>query len=125
MRNIIQAMRCGGVRRLIAISASPLSDDSGDTWLFRRVLMPLTRAAFRSSYADMARMEDEMRQSDLAWTIVRPPRLTDKPRRGRYRTAWNRRVRGGFSISRADLADAILKLLTDPRSIHAAIDVGY
>jgi putative NADH-flavin reductase len=70
-------------------------------------------------------MEDEMRQSGLDWTIVRPPRLTDKPPTGRYRTALNRNVRGGYTISRADLAAAILKLLDDPASIRAAIGIGY
>jgi putative NADH-flavin reductase len=34
-------------------------------------------------------------------------------------------VRGGYTISRADLAAAILTLLDDPTSIRAAIGIGY
>jgi putative NADH-flavin reductase len=94
-------------------------------WLSRVLLMPLFRALLKSVYADMAAMEDEMRQSGLDWTIIRPPRLTSKPRTGDYRTAWDRKVRGSFTIGRADLADAILACLADPRTIHVAIDIGY
>ena len=125
MRNIIQAMRATGVRRLVAVSAAPLSSDDGDTLPSRLLLKPMMWALLRPVYADMARMEDEIRQSGLDWTIVRPPRLTDKPPTGRYRTALNRSVRGGHTISRADLAAAILKLLDDPTSIRAAIGIGY
>ena len=125
MRNIIQAMRTTGVRRLVAVSAAPLSGDDGDTLPSRLLLTPLLWALLRPVYADMARMEDEIRQSGLDWTIMRPPRLTDKPPTGRYRTALNRRVRGGYTISRADLAAAILTLLDDPTASHAAIGIGY
>jgi putative NADH-flavin reductase len=125
MRNIIQAMRATGVRRLVAVSAAPLSSDDGDTLPSRLLLKPLLWALFRPVYADMATMEDEIRQSGLDWTILRPPRLTDKPPTGRYRTALNRSVRGGRTISRADLAAAILKLLDDPTSIRAAIGIAY
>jgi putative NADH-flavin reductase len=125
MRHILQAMRATGVRRLVAVSAAPLSSDDGDTLPSRLLLTPLLWALFRPVYADMATMEDEIRQSGLDWTIVRPPRLTDKPPTGRYRTALNRSVRGGYTISRADLAAAILTLLDDPTSIRAAIGIGY
>jgi putative NADH-flavin reductase len=43
------------------------------------------------------------------WTIVVPPRLTDGPRTGHYREALDVNVRSGLSISRADVADYIVK----------------
>jgi putative NADH-flavin reductase len=70
-------------------------------------------------------MEEVIRTSGLDWTIVRPPRLTNKPPTGHYRTAINRGVRGGYTIGRADLAGAILTMLDDPASIHAAIGIAY
>src|SRR5919199_3293242 len=53
MRNIIQAMRATGVRRLVAVSAAPLSRDDGDT-LPSRLLQPLLRTLLRPVYIDMA-----------------------------------------------------------------------
>lgn len=125
MRHIIQAMRSAGVKRLVVVSAAPLSIDAGDTWPSRLLLKPLLLALFKPVYADMARMEELIRASDLDWTIIRPPRLTDKPATGRYRTAFNLSVRRGYIIGRADLASAIVKLLDDPRASRAAVGIGY
>lgn len=125
MRNIIQAMRETGARRLVAVSATPLSRDAGDTLPSRLVMKPLLWALFRPVYSDMAIMEQEIQASGLDWTILRPPRLTDKPATGRYRTALNLSVRRGNVIGRADLAGAILTLLDDPKTIHAAVGIGY
>jgi putative NADH-flavin reductase len=125
MRAIVHAMQRTGVRRLLAITASPLSDGRDDTRLSRRLFMPFARLAFGSLYADMAVMEDEMRRSGLDWTIVRPPRLTNGKPRGRYRMARGGRVRGGLTISRTDLAAAMLHLLDDPTASGVAVDVAY
>jgi putative NADH-flavin reductase len=54
-------------------------------------------------------MENVFQKSGLDWTIVRPPRLTDKPRTGKYRVLEGHLPRFGFSISRADVADFIVK----------------
>lgn len=125
MRHIIQAMRDADVRRLVAVSAAPLSIDSGDTLPSRLLLKPLLLALLKPVYDDMARMEEQIRSSGLDWTIVRPPRLTDKPLTGHYRTALNLSVRGGYTIGRADLAGAILTLLDDPSTIRAAVGIAY
>ena len=125
MRNILQAMRAAQVERLVVQSAGPLSIDEGDTTLMRLALKPLLRIILKEEYADLARMEEELRKSGLDWTIVRPVRLTDKPPTGRYRTAVNNSVRRGYSIARADLAGAMLALLTDPAASHATIGIAY
>lgn len=111
--------------RLVAVSAAPPGSDDGDTLPSRLLFKPLLRAVFGSLYADLARMEAEMRASGLDWTIVRPPRLTDKALTGQYRTAINRRVRRGYALSRAALAHALLALLDDPTAMHATVGVGY
>ena len=124
--SILEAMQKAGVRRFVVVSAAPIAGyDKDDQPLYRFVVRPLLWTIFRRVYEDMALMEEEVRRSDADWTIFRPPRLTDKPRTGRYRTALGRNVPGGNSISRADLADAILHRLEDPDSVRTAIGVGY
>jgi NAD(P)H-binding len=52
----------------------------------------------------MRRGEDEIHGSDLDWTIFRPPALNGKAATGAYRTAIDRNLPHGFTVSRADLA---------------------
>ena len=54
---------------------------------------------------------------------MRPPRLTNGARRGSYRTMVDRHA--GMTISRADVADAILKALGTPSTAGHFLGVGY
>jgi hypothetical protein len=49
-------------------------------------------------YIDLLRMEGAVKASNLDWTILRPPRLTDEPRTGRYHVGINavRRIRADY-----------------------------
>jgi uncharacterized protein YbjT (DUF2867 family) len=69
-------------------------------------------------------MEDILRDSDLDWTVVRPPRLTDKPVTGRYRTAYGRNLRGGVLVSRADVAHLMLRVLDEPESVRQVLGIA-
>jgi putative NADH-flavin reductase len=136
-RTILQAMGYAGVNRIVAVSAAPVSTvaspgrpnpprhDPGEAFFTRHLATPVIRRIFRDQYADLARMEDALRDSDLEWTVVRPPRLTDGPATGRYRTAYDRNVRGGSSVSRADVANVMLAALRDPKSVRRAVGIAY
>lgn len=118
--SIIAAMRANRIRRLVAVSNSGMIT-TGDGPLTRWLAKPILRRLFGPGWADMGRMEDIVRASDLDWTILRPPMLTNSGRTGTYRTATERNVRGGIRLSRADLADGILRALDDPAFIHTAV----
>jgi putative NADH-flavin reductase len=135
-RAIVRAMQATGVRRIVVVSAAPISTvpspgrpkpprhDPGDGFLMRNLLGPLTKAALRRPYADLALMEDILRDSGLDWTVLRPPRLTDKPLTRNYRTAFGRNLRRGFFISRADVAHHMLRVLEQPETIKQAIGIA-
>jgi uncharacterized protein YbjT (DUF2867 family) len=91
----------------------------------RNLLSPITKVVFRKTYADLARMEDVLRDSGLDWTAVRPPRLTDKPLTGIYRTAYGQNLRRGLSISRADVAHLMLAVIDQPEAIKQTIGLAY
>src|SRR5947199_187212 len=78
----------------------------------------------RTFTADLALMEELLRDSGLDWTVVRPPRLTDKPLTGTYRTAYGRNIRGGALVSRADVAHYMLHALDDPTSIGQTVGIA-
>ena len=68
-------------------------------------------------------MERVLGESQLDWTIVRPPRLTDKPYTGKYRVREGHLPRFGFKISRADVADFMIKAADDGSSIGKVVGV--
>lgn len=70
----------------------------------------------------MWRMEIDLRNSDLDWTIIRPSGLFETPTVTNYRVA-EAFIDGRFT-SRADLANCMLRQLTDDRYVRKAIAVA-
>jgi putative NADH-flavin reductase len=135
-RAIVEAMQATGVRRIVVVSAAPIGTvrspdrphppkhDPGDGFFMRHLGARFARTAFRAHYADLARMEDVVRASDLDWTISRPPKLTNKPLTGRYRTALGHNLRGGFSVPRADVAHQMLRALDQPETVKQFVGIA-
>jgi putative NADH-flavin reductase len=136
-RSLVAAMQATGVRRIVVVSAAPVgtvaspgnphppTHDPGDGFFMRHLFSRIAAAMFGKVYDDLARMEDILRASGLDWTIVRPPQLTDKPLTGTYRTAVDRNLRGGSSVSRADVAQLMLRVLEQPETIKHTIGIAY
>ncbi len=123
-RSIIEAMEKGDARRLIVVTGS-IVDDTGNGFFMTQLVKPLARRTFLADVcADMRRAEDIVHATDLDWTIVRPPRLTDKPATGEYRAAIDRNVPRGVQIPRADVATYILDHLADPSTFRTHVFVA-
>lgn len=124
-RALMEAAAGTGTRRLIAISAMPVGGPiEGDPLLLRRVLRPMLHALLRDAYADLAAMEALLAASDLEWTVLRAPRLTDGPRTRRLRTKVGGSLPGAGTISRADLAHAMLEAVTDHATFRQVVGVA-
>jgi putative NADH-flavin reductase len=135
-RAIVAAMQTTGVRRIIVVSAAPISTmpspgrphpprrDPGEGLFMRNLGTPLFKTLLRERYTDLALMEDVLRASDLDWTIFRPPRLTNGRLTGAYRTAFGRNLRGGAFISRADVAHAMLAAVGREETIREEIGIA-
>jgi len=125
-RGILSAMEVCGVRRFVAVSAAPVGPSpQDDPFLDRRITTPLIRRFLRDVYTDLEAMEEAVRASNTEWTVMRPPRLLDKPRTGTYRLAVGGNVPGGRTIARSDLAHAILDLLDDPATVGQVVGIAY
>jgi putative NADH-flavin reductase len=120
--NVLLAMRDTKVQRLICISASGL--DPG-VLIQKLIAKPLLWWIFKHGYMDMSHMEVIVKASGMDWTIIRPPRLTDKAHTGKYKVAVNEQLSNGWLLSRADLADYIVKHLGDVSTYRAMVEVAY
>jgi putative NADH-flavin reductase len=124
-RAILRAMDVGGVRRVLVVSAAPVGPTAEhESLLMRTVATPVIRAVLRDGYADLALMEQLLQAGDTDWTVVRPPRLTDRPLTGRYRTSLGGPPAHGWSVSRADVAHAMLAALGDRATYRQALGVA-
>ncbi|MEO3809362.1 NAD(P)H-binding protein [Sphaerisporangium sp. B11E5] len=125
-RVILRAMDQTDIRRIVLLSAVPVGPiPEGENPIFRVILYPLLRRLLRDAYADLAAMEEEARRSTTEWTVIRPPRLTDKPLTERYRREIGGNVPRGHFLSRADLAHAMLAALDDPATVKQPVGVAY
>lgn len=121
---ILAAMSTVGIERLIAISAIPLVPKEHKSWLEHTLVHPVLNRFFGGGYQDMRRMEAMLEASSIKWTIFRPSRLTDKPKTGGYRTAIDSHLRRAWSLSRADLADAMLQAISDQRLARRTVAIA-
>ncbi|MEM8542829.1 MAG: SDR family oxidoreductase [Cyanobacteria bacterium P01_H01_bin.119] len=123
-QQIIQAMKKVGVRRLICQSTLGAGDSWGNLDFYWKYIM--FGFILRQVFADHERQEALVRESNLDWTIVRPSTFIDGPRTGRYRHSFPSTDRDiTLKISRADVADFILKQLSDQSSLRQASGLSY
>jgi putative NADH-flavin reductase len=117
--NIIKAMKDHGVARLVVLTSAT---DMEGGFLYDRIVRPLF---LRKVYEDKERQEMEVFKSGLDWTIVRPPIMRDGPRTGAYRVAIGTPPKGGWRVSRADVAEFMVRELARKDYVHQAIAIAY
>jgi len=123
-QQIIQAMQQVGVRRFICLSTLGSGDSWGNLDFYWKYIM--FGFILRQVFADHQRQEALVKSSGLDWTIVRPGALTDGPRTGQYRHGFPSSDRNiTLQISRADVADFILKQLSDQSSLYQSPSLSY
>jgi len=106
--SLVEAMKRSGVPRLVAVTAGGVVPSPDWPWFYRRIIHPMLREMYR----DMERMESIIRASGVRHLFVRPARLTGGRRTGVYRATADIMPPGGSRISRADVADYILRRLS-------------
>ena len=108
-KNIIRAMEECHVQRFICMSSAGILGNDGG-FLFGKIIMPLF---LKQVFEDKKRQMNAIRESNLEWVIVRPTGLTDAPKTGKYKITGH--TPASRSIPRADVADFMLKLITDKK----------
>lgn len=82
-------------------------------------------AVLKEVYADLTRMEAALAAGATDWTSVRPPKLTNGPLTGTYRTVVGGTPRSGRSLARADVAHAMLALIDEPGAVKQGVGIAY
>jgi putative NADH-flavin reductase len=107
-RNITQQMKVSGVRRIVFLSNFGVLNENAHG-IRQSLLLFLVRSFVRHTLADHRRAIDEICGHAPEWTISRPLVMTDGPAAGEYRVAVDDLPPKGTHISRADVADFMLR----------------
>jgi putative NADH-flavin reductase len=100
---LLPAMRAAGVPRLVSLVGAGVADPRDERSLGQAAVRGLMRLVARAMLVDAEGHARLVRASDRAWTLVRPPRLTDDPPTGRVRAGYFA-AGPGERLTRGDLA---------------------
>ena len=120
MQNIIAAMKKQCVRRLVITSTLSAKDPNDLPDFKTKSLVNLVKVTMHDAYEDIVSTAETVRNSDLDWTIVRLTMLNNKPKSGKVRAGYVGRGDVGTWISRADVADFMLKQVQDTKYLRQA-----
>jgi putative NADH-flavin reductase len=122
-RNIVRAMQRGGPARLVSMSTIGIGDTREQLpRRYRYLIVPLL---LRATFAEHELQEAAVRDSGLEWTVVRAGALTDGERTGRYRHGFPPGDSIEFEVSRADVADFILRELAESAYLRRVPSLSY
>lgn len=117
--HVIEAMKTHGVKRLVISAGAGVGGDGDQPKLFNHLISFVLKLAARHVLEDMTRTVAAVRSSNLDWTVVRVPMLTDDPATGTVRVG-RVGVNTGPRIARADMARFMLEQLADATHVRAS-----
>jgi putative NADH-flavin reductase len=124
---IVAAMKQSGIRRIIALGSAgalPTSLDKQPAWR-RWIVQNIVYSTFlKWPVASQISQWHTLSQSNLDWTMVMPPMLTNGPAHGKYRIDGEALPRNGSRISRTDVADFIMKQIDSPQWVKKGVYIS-
>jgi len=114
-RVLIAAMRSQGVKRLICVTGFGAGDSPASIRFLQRLPFQIV---FGRAYDDKSLQEQLIKESELDWTIARPGVMTSGPRTGRYRILSEASQWRNGIISRADVAEFLVRQIGDQTYIR-------
>lgn len=124
IKNIIAAMNKHGVHRLVSLTGAGVRDPKDEPKLVDRIIGWLLKLLQKELLEDAIEQARMVKESHLDWVIVRAPVLTEGEKKGEYRIGYVGKE-SGTTLSRADVADFMLKQTTDDTYLHQAPLVSY
>ena len=124
VRHILDAMERHRVQRIVALSAAGALGESAG-FLFGNLGLRIFRMWLPEVYREHRKMLEELQRRGMDWTAVRAVLLTNATPKGRYRVAVEGIPRWGFRISRADVAEFMVRQLTSDEFVRKMPAIAY
>lgn len=110
--HMIAAMRHHGIRRIISLTGAGIPAEGDQPRFPDKMIRFVMNTFFKDLINDGKEHAQLLRNSGLDYTIVRGPRLTEKPRLGTRKVGMVGEI--NTAMTRADLADFLVDILEDP-----------
>jgi putative NADH-flavin reductase len=120
---ILNAMERHGVERFVTLVGAGVRVEGERVSLAGRVIGGLLKVLNPAVLADAENHVEDVRRRDLAWTVVRAPRLSEGEPRGEYETGDV--APGRKAVSRADVADFVLDVIENDWYVHNLPKITY
>jgi len=115
-------------RRIIVLGSAgalPTSLDKQPAWRRWIVQNIVYKTFLKWPIASQISQWKDLSHSDLDWTMVMPPMLTNTPARGAYRIDGDALPCNGNRISRADVADFMMEQINNPQWIKKGVYISW
>lgn len=122
IKNIVDAMNKYNTRRIIVMSAFGVGNSVKRVPFLPKIFY---QTLLKSTFEDKEIGEKYLKQSNIDWTLVHPVILTNGLKSGNYKTGEFISVGTIPKISRADVAEYMLKLLSDKTSDKRTLMISY
>ena len=116
-RVLIAAMKRQDIKRLICVTGFGAGDSRASISCLQRLPFQIV---FGRAYDDKSLQEQRIKESELDWTIARPGVLTSGPRTGQYQILSKASQWRNGIISRADVAEFLVRQIGDQTYIRNA-----
>ena len=116
------------VRRIIVLGSAgalPTSLDKQPAWRRWFVQNIVYHTLLKWPVASQISQWNNLSRSNLDWTMVMPPMLTNTPARGTYRIDGDALPPNGSRISRADVADFMMQQIGNPQWIKRGVYISW
>lgn len=118
-QHILDAMHRHGVERLVVSAGAGVGDSNDQPKLINHTINFLLKIVSRWVYEDMRRTVEAVRDSDVKWTVVRVPMLTDDQPTGQIKAGYVGKGVGP-RLTRADMARFMLDQVESDEFVHRA-----
>ena len=123
-KHIIDAMESQGVGRLVCQTTLGAGDSRSHLNFFWKHIM--FGLLLKDAMADHEEQEAHIRRSNLDWVGLRPAAFTDGPATGDYQLGFPQSAKGlALKVSRADVANVMLKQMIDDTYLHQFPGLSY
>ena len=109
-------------KRIIKISAQGVGNSKNRTGIFFRILIKMSNLRF--AFNDHEKADMMLKDTDLDWTIIRPPMLKNQSRGKKIIGDELLITRSNTTISRPDLAKWIVDIIDEPGFYRRCVTVS-